>query len=230
MSYSISTLLVWRYFDNQCDCPLCKIKNKIESDLINLYLNEAVMEDDERHLVNKYGFCKDHFDLLYSGANKLGLALQMKTRLYTINKEITLIKDVKTAKKTALKLQEKLSTCLICARIDGNMDRYYKTICQMYNNEEKFRNAFKEINGLCLNHYASLLEYSNNAKGYSQEFLSIIYEKTKNYAENLYQHLDDFTFAFDYRSAKKPDKTATESLRKSRYFFYGEPPTPPTIK
>ena len=58
MSYNISTMYIWRHFNNECECPMCKIKQIVERDEADSHLNEAVMEDAERELVNKFGFCK----------------------------------------------------------------------------------------------------------------------------------------------------------------------------
>lgn len=231
MSYSISTMFVWRYFNNECDCPLCKLQSKIESDLINLYLSEAVMEDDERKLVNLYGFCQNHYDVMYMAKNKLGLALQVKSRLYTLNKQITLPKDYKHAKKQADNLKEKTAGCIICKRLENTMERYYQTIAKMYDKEEKFKNEnFKQINGICLTHYTKLLEFSNYAKSSCNDFLQAIYEKAKVYANTLYESVDKFTLAFDYRNGTMPDKETASSLRRARYYFYTTPTPPPDIK
>ena len=60
MAYNISTMHIWRLFNGNCECPMCKLRKKTESDIAELYLSEAVMEDAEREKVNKFGFCKDH--------------------------------------------------------------------------------------------------------------------------------------------------------------------------
>lgn len=225
MSYSISTMFVWRFFNDEYDCPICKLKSKIESDLIDLYLSEAVMEDDERKLVNEYGFCQNHYDVMYSSKNKLGLALQVKSRLNTINEQIKLPKDYKQAKKQAEILDKKTCSCIICKRLNATMDRYYQTIAKMYDKEEKFKNEnFKQVKGFCLTHYTKLLEHSNYAKSSCNEFLKAIYEKAKAYANSLYENVDNFTLTFDYRNNKLPDKETASALKRARYYFY----TPPT--
>ncbi len=231
MSYSISTMFVWRFFNDECDCPLCKLQLKIENDLLNLYLSEAVMEDEERKLVNAYGFCAKHYDAMYSAKNKLGLALQVKSRLYTINKQIVLPKDYKQAKKQAEILKDKTCSCIICKRLDDTMQRYYQTISKMYDKEEKFKNEnFNQIKGLCLTHYTKLLEHANYAKSSCNDFLKVIYEKAKSYADNLYETVDNFTLTFDYRNSKLPDKETASALKTARYYFYTSPTKTPDVK
>ena len=58
MGYNISTMHIWRMFNGECECPMCKLRVKTECDIAELYLSEAVMEDAEREKVNKYGFAK----------------------------------------------------------------------------------------------------------------------------------------------------------------------------
>ncbi len=231
MSYSISTMFVWRFFNDEYDCPICKLQSKIESDLINLYLSEAVMEDDERKLVNLYGFCPKHYDVMYSAKNKLGLALQVKSRLYTINEQIKLPKDYKQAKKQAEILKEKTCSCIICKRLENTMERYYQTIAKMFDKEEKFKNEnFKKIKGFCLTHYTKLLEHTNYAKSSLSQYLESIYEKAKAYADSLYENVDNFTLTFDYRNTKLPDRETASALKRARYYFYTPPTLPPDIK
>ena len=80
MQYHINTGLIHEKFNSECDCPLCEIEKIVEDGIVYEYLNDAVMEDDTRIHVNKTGFCKEHFDLLFQGQNKLSLALQISTR------------------------------------------------------------------------------------------------------------------------------------------------------
>lgn len=221
MGYSIATMHIWRMFNGQCECPMCKLRVKTECDIGELFLSEAVMEDDERKLVNKYGFCKDHFDLLYAGKNKLGLALQQDTRLKTVDKLIKPI-NAKTAVKTAKKLKEEFSNCVICKRLEYNMKRYFETVARLYGDDEKFRNQFKTIKGFCYPDYIRLVENSPKAGKHAQEFLDVLYEKQKATAEEIHKNLTDFTMAFDYRSSSLPPKSASMSLVQSRIKFYGE--------
>lgn len=229
MSYNISTMFIWRLFNEKCECPMCKLKQKTENDITESYLAEAVMEDAEREKVNKYGFCKEHYDLLYSGKNKLGLALQASTRLKTLDKKIKAL-DVKNAVKTAKKLREEISDCIICRKIEFHMKRYFETVARLYGDDEKFRRQFQTVKGFCYPDYIRLIENAPKAGKHAKEFLEVLYEKQKSSASEVYKNLEDFTMAFDYRSTSLPSKSASQSLIQTRIKFYGEKPVIPERK
>ena len=231
MSYNISTMFIWQYFNNECLCPTCRLRQKTESDLADTYLSEAVMEDAERMRVNKYGFCKEHYDLLYSGRNKLGVALQISTRLKTLKRYLKQVKDVKSAKKLAETLRQETCNCVICRKIEFNMKRYYETVCALYGDDEKFRTVnFKEIRGFCFPCYIRLLENVNKAGKHAPELLADLHQKMTDSVDDLDSSITDFTMAFDYHSSGLPSEKASSSLRRARVKLYGEKPLPPERK
>ena len=231
MGYNISTMYIWRNFNGECSCPTCKIRQKTESDFIDLYLSEAVMEDAEREKVNKYGFCEKHFDVLYAGNNKLGLTLQTETRIARLKKLIKPVKDGKSAKKHAENLKNEICDCIICRRLEDNMKRYYETTARLYSDDEKFRNVnFKEVNGFCYPCYVRLLENSSKAGKYAKQFSDEISQITLNSLDKLSENLKDFKMAFDYRSKKTPSKEASFSLKEASLKLYGEKPLSPEKK
>ena len=179
------------------------------------------MEDAEREKVNKYGFCKEHYDLLYTGKNKLGLALQSSTRLWKLDMKIKPV-DVKQAVKTAKKLREEISDCIICRKLEFNMERYFETVARLYGDDEKFRKQFETVKGFCYPDYIRLVENAPKARAYAKQFLEVLYNKQKSSAEEVQKNLKDFTMAFDYRSTSLPPKSASLSLVQARIKFYGE--------
>ena len=231
MSYNISTMFIWQYFNNECECPTCRLRQKTESDCAETYLSEAVMEDAERMRVNKYGFCKDHYDLLYSGRNKLGVALQISTRIKTLNRYLVKPKDAKTAKKLSEKLKEETCDCVICRKIEFNMKRYYETVCALYKDDEKFRTQnFKQVRGFCFPCYIRLLENVSKAGKFAPNLIDDLHEKMTNSVAELDKSVTEFTMAFDYHSSGLPSEKASSSLRRARVKLYGEKPLPPERK
>lgn len=231
MSYNISTMFIWQYFNNECECPTCRLRQKTESDLADTYLSEAVMEDAERMRVNKYGFCKEHYDLLYSGRNKLGVALQISTRIKTLNRYLKKPKDAKSAKKLAETLKNETCDCVICRKIEFNMKRYYETVCALYGDDEKFRNEnFKQVKGFCFPCYIRLLENVSKARKYTNELIEDLHQKMTESVSDLDKTINEFTMAFDYHSSGLPSEKACKSLKTARVKLYSELPLPPVRK
>ncbi len=222
MQYHIGTGLIIQEFNDSCECPLCEIQKIIEERLVNEFLADAVMDDDMRTKVNKKGFCGKHFDMLFVGKSKLGLALQNITRFNTIIKNITVPKDVKQAKKSALKIKELNSTCIICDYALDSMERYYKTIAMMYYNEESFREKFKSTKGFCMHHYAELLSYSDYAKSMSKEYITVLSEKQIENMKRIQAELQWFCDHHDYRNKHLPLGSSADCLPRTRIKLYGK--------
>ncbi|MDE7394696.1 MAG: hypothetical protein K2M95_01075, partial [Clostridiales bacterium] len=172
MQYHIQTEPIYEAFSSPCDCPLCKIENDVQERLLSQYLSDAVMEPTARVEVNKYGFCTKHLSLLFQNKNKLGLSLQLETRLGTIRETVRPITSYKQAAKQADALSSTMETCVICNAQDKTMTRYAYTIAQMYANEDDFVPLFKKSGGFCLPHYVLLLQESKKAGNKTSAYLS----------------------------------------------------------
>ena len=88
MYYHIGNMLIYQEFAKPCECPLCNIRNIRESQLVDQYLNDSVMEDSQRRLVNEHGFCLHHTQMMHARQNKLSLALQHTTRITALKSKL----------------------------------------------------------------------------------------------------------------------------------------------
>ena len=159
MQYHISTGLVIQHFEKDCNCPLCEMEKIVEANICRELLADGCMDDDVRHQVNARGFCLKHFEQLYEMPSKLGLSLQMTTRMNTIFKTFQPVNSTRKAKKQAKALESELTTCIVCDYTQKEMVKYYKTIAQLFDKEDQFKQMLASSNGFCLKHYAKLLEY-----------------------------------------------------------------------
>ena len=215
-------MLIDEYFNGEEGCPVCRIKRKIDERLTDQYLGEGVMEDNTRKEVNKLGFCTHHYGMLFSFKSKLGLGLQVSTRLNTISKEVFEPKNLKQAKKQAESVLNFEKSCVVCKYLNEHMVRYYKTIAEVYNNVFSFEEKLDEVDGFCLEHYAELLKYSGYAGGKQKEYVAKLYEIQSKKLAELKENIDEFTFHFDYRHIGKPlSNGAKESLKTASRTFYG---------
>lgn len=48
-----------------------------------------MMEPDVRIKTNEQGFCKTHYDMMFTRKNRLGMALMLESHLAEIKKEVT---------------------------------------------------------------------------------------------------------------------------------------------
>lgn len=222
MRYHIDTGLIIQEFSSDCECPLCSIQKIAEQQFLHEFLNDSVMAVETRAKVNKAGFCSHHFDKLFSRQNKLSLGLQVGTRVLELQKFLQPVKNKKQAKKQAAALREQSSTCIVCDLLNESMIKYYKTVAQLFERENSFRELLKNSKGFCLNHYASLLEYADYSGSYCNEYVQVLSQiESQNFAR-LQNDLTRFCKKHDYRNANMPLGNAEFALPNMRTKLYGD--------
>ncbi|MBE5756246.1 MAG: hypothetical protein E7342_00430 [Clostridiales bacterium] len=222
MKYEISTGLIYEKFGENVECPLCEIKKTVEKGIVEQFLGDAVMEDHTREEVNELGFCVRHFDLLFNRPSKLGLALQMETRVKTLNKKLSEPKNYKQALKEVNKIEEQTKTCIVCKYLNEHMNRYYKTIAKMYDNEKDFRELFAKNKGFCLEHYKELLRFSKYAGGKTKEYLELLFSLENQSLSKIIGGINWFCLKHDYRNQLKPMGEAEGVLERTRTKLFGD--------
>ncbi len=223
MNYHISTSLILQEFvKTNSECPLCEIRSIVEKNVVEQYLNEAVMVKDVRYEVNKKGFCANHFDMLFAGQSKLGLALQCITRMNVLKEDLATPKSVRAAKKNALNLTKKAETCIICDTVEDHMQRYYKTVAELYYVEEDFREMISFTKGFCLHDYAQLLLNSSYALTKAGEYVKALAEVEQENFDRVQRDLQWFCDRHDFRNANKPMDGAKDALPRTRTRLYGK--------
>lgn len=189
MKEKIYTIPVTEAFKVDCECPMCTLEKKLEEEYIDYVLGPSLMEPDSRTDTNAKGFCRKHYELLYSKqVNRLGLGLIIDTHLCEQNKnlkeaysaradsikkeaELSLIKNLSnkvTSKKTETeklvedtisKLAALEASCTVCSKLAYTMDRYIDVIIYLWFKESEFKELFTN-KGFCLKHFRALLEGS----------------------------------------------------------------------
>lgn len=224
MSYHIDTGLIKEKFAENSECPLCEIKKIVEEQFLHEFLNDAVMEDDTRIKVGKTGFCGEHFDMLFSRRNKLSVALQIGTRADKVSPLFSPVKSAGAAKKQADKIESSLCGCAICELVEESMQKYYKTVAQLFVRETGFMKTLISCKGFCMKHYAELLRYSSAAGFAAKEYLSALGSVQQKNFERLKNELKAFCDKHDYRNANEPLLSAETALPRMRVKFYGKKP------
>ena len=111
--------------DKSCGCPFCTLYNKLENDELDLILGASMMEPDVRIKTNKEGFCKTHYDMMFTRKNRLGMALTLESHLNE------LAEDIKPPKlfapkipKAVTRIAELEENCYVCKRIEVNFEGF----------------------------------------------------------------------------------------------------------
>lgn len=222
MGYHIDTGLIKDKFKEDTECVLCEIQKVVEEQFLHEFLNDAVMEDNTRIKVGKYGFCDRHFDMLFSRQNKLSVALQIGTRADKLTPLLDEIKSAGSAKKISSALLSAHDGCIICKLTEESMVKYYKTIAQMFTRERDFCKTLISSKGFCLHHYAELLKYAPSAGAMKNNYVSVLSGVEKRNFDRLKSELKDFCDKHDYRNALKPLGSAETALPRMREKLYGK--------
>ena len=63
MAEQIYTIPVNDAFDSECECPMCQMQRELERNAIEYTMGPSYMEDDNRAMTDKLGFCSHHLRL-----------------------------------------------------------------------------------------------------------------------------------------------------------------------
>lgn len=231
MKQHIDTIPVWDAYKADCECPLCHIEKQNEAMYVENFLGGSVMEPATRIEVNEKGFCADHFRLLLGAGNKLGVALMAHTHLKeTMNALKAAAKDASGAGKKNASLfaifgakdksaesAQYANGCILCERLNTTMDRYVYTLLYMWKHESDFRKAFEKSKGLCLPHYARVLEEApRHIPGADAErFIEMLINIEETNLSRLEKEIEWFTLKFDYRNSDKPWGTSQDAVERA---------------
>lgn len=203
MKEKIYTIPVTEAFEQDCECPMCLMEEKLETEAVEYTLGPSMMEPDSRVETNKNGFCHTHFEMLHNlQQNRLALGLVIDTHLVEQNSRIKLIFDHasgKIAKECNANFSEALSnkiknkpsetrklvnelvdllgklqhTCTICHKLNYTMDKFIDVILYLYFKEPDFQRLFNSKKGFCLKHLKNLLEGTNKYLNAKQQAIFV---------------------------------------------------------
>ena len=122
----------------------------------------------------------------------------------------------------AAELSAAEKTCVICDTVEDHMQRYYKTVAELYFAEEDFRELLGYTKGFCLHDYAQLLLNSRYASLKTNEYIKALASLEKENFEAVQTDLQKFCDSHDFRNAGKDLGTSKDALRRARTRLYGK--------
>ncbi|MDE6023890.1 MAG: hypothetical protein K2G45_00360 [Lachnospiraceae bacterium] len=225
MAEKLYTIPVNDAFDSDCECPICAMHRDLEQNAVEYTMGPSYMEDDNRAITDKLGFCSHHMRILYSDKNKLGLALMMKTHTDKTIKDLKAISANKPVSSGGLFKKAQSSSvseyinklnesCFICDRIEGTFNRYIDTIFHLWKTESSFKEKFMACKGFCTKHYGILYDFGGTklSKDAYSEFLDALNKVYFDNMERVNSDIGWFIDKFDYRYKDEPWKNAKDSI------------------
>lgn len=206
MQDSIYTIPISQVFEPKCGCPICAMRDTLETRCIEYIMGAAMMEPDIRIETNKSGFCKEHFDKMLKQKNRLSLALMLESHLAQIHDRVLsggALENLFAKNAKAKKVSKVTNSCYVCDKIDWAMERMISTTLKLYETERSFRELFAQQELLCLPHYELLCTQAESQlnKKYQSDFFKTATALTLNTIEQLQNDVSHFCKMFDYRNA-----------------------------
>ena len=225
MKEQLYTIPVNDAFRSDHECPVCALHKQLEQNAIEYTMGPSYMEDDNRAMTDKLGFCRHHIQMLYKQKNRLGLALMLKTHT---DKTIRDLKELSKNKPTPSGLFKRSSGgsvvgayvqaleehCFICERMEDTFDRYIDTIFHLWRNDPAFRSAMTECKGFCTYHYGLLYDTALDAldKNKCNDFISCLNKVYFAGMERVNEDIEWFINKYDYRYANEPWKNSKDAI------------------
>lgn len=229
MAEALYTIPVNDAFAADCECPLCLMTKELEQNAIEFTMGPSYMEDDNREVTDKLGFCPKHIRMMYADKNKLGVALMLNTHMNKTNKDLKALanKDKPVAKgllsrkkdkSPVVKYIEELeSNCFVCQRIDPVFERYVHTIFHMWKKDPEFKEKLKSSKGFCTYHYGILYEKGAEHLNQSQydEFITALNDIYFENMERVNGDVSWFIDKHDYRNKEADWKNSKDSIQRA---------------
>lgn len=208
--------------DPSCGCPFCALYNKLEDDELELILGASMMEPDVRIQTNKEGFCRPHYDMMFTRKNRLGMALTLESHLLELSDEI---RDGGLFSAPGQKPIKRISaleeSCYVCRRIEFNFQHMIETAVLLWERDEAFDAKLKSQPYFCLPHYRRLLSCAQNdlPKKKFAEFQKICAAIVEGYMEKLTGDVSWFCKKFDYRYDEEPWYDSKDAVERAMRFL-----------
>ena len=218
--------------DAKCGCPMCALYAKLENDELDLILGASMMEPDVRIKTNEEGFCRTHYDMMFTRKNRLGMALTLESHLAELKNDMKGSLLVKSGDKAIKRIEKLDSTCFVCRRIEFNFEHMIETAVILGDCDEDFPAKLKAQPYFCLPHYARMLKYAQKKldKKAFAEFEKTVSAIQDGYMSKLSEDVSWFCKKFDYRYKDEPWYDSKDAVERSMKFLRSDIHHPPQKK
>ncbi|MBR4027718.1 MAG: hypothetical protein IKJ01_09265 [Lachnospiraceae bacterium] len=235
MKEQLHTIPISDAMENAGECPFCYIERRTEEHALNYVLGHGAsyMEADIRAMTDKEGFCRTHFKKMFDYGNSLGNAWILKTHyrkmIDEMNQEFKNFKPGKPPKRGLFSkpvttsansiadwIHKKEESCFVCNNVKRTFDAYLKTFFNMYKKDSAFRNQVMETKGVCLSHFAVMIEGADTYLSASEleEFYNKFLPLMSENMERIYEDVAWFIEKYDYKNRDADWKTSRDAIQR----------------
>ncbi len=227
MRDDICTIPISEVFEPKQGCPICRLRDMLETRMVDYITGAAMMEPDVRQETNKSGFCRRHLDQMLQKRNRLSVALTLDTHLKEICSELDSISTKGVAKGQLPRLHTALDGCFVCDKIEWGMERLLDTVFRVWQKEPDFQALFREQECLCFPHYVRLMEAGQKSmhKKVYPAFAAEATALAKKYLDQLSRDVSHYCSMYDYRNAGGDWGNSRDSIERAVWFLTSDPVT-----
>ncbi len=205
MREDITSIPVTEVFEENDGCPICRMRDILETRVTDYITGAAMMEPDVRCETNERGFCLTHYRQLLKKRARLPVALMMESRLAQVEKQVFAGPPIvgKSVKRQAAGASDVTDSCFVCERVDWAMERLLATVCRLWENEKEFRALFEAQDYLCLPHFSQLapIAAKTMSKKTAPDFQKAASTLCRKQLAELRGDVSHFCQMFDYRNS-----------------------------
>lgn len=211
------TLTPFGYFDliekfSQSGCVVCNLLTRDVGRVLDSLLNEHVVEPEiHEKLRASRGLCNEHGWQLAQMGNVMGVGILYQAVLHEVLKSLRKASpDGNSQTRIARRLfsqsgnnaalvdaLEAKAPCLVCEMENDYESRYVSVLADQLK-VEKMQSAFRQSEGLCLEHFKQTLDYARD-----KESSQLLIDIQRDIWESLYVEVSDFVRKYEFKYAKE---------------------------
>ena len=214
MRESLLTIPINEVFEPREGCPICAMRNTVETHISEYIMGAAMMEPDVRIETNKLGFCREHYNILLKQNNRLSLGLMLNTHL--AERRAKMFDGKGGLRRYSKKSVPEEKTCFVCSKVNWGIDHMLSTLYNMWE-DSGFRNLYSQQQCICLEHYDLLMlgAMKHLKKEELKSFVEATDKLVDEYMKSLNDDVQQFCDSFDYRNARNLHSEEMEHVRTS---------------
>lgn len=219
--------------DQLVGCPFCHLHDRLEDNELELILGASMMEPDVRQKANEFGFCHDHYNMMFVRKNRLGMALMLESHLDQIRSQVEnggisgFLHPAGTAVSERIKKLD--DSCYVCGRIDYSFKKMIENAVYLWETDSgqrqnPFEEKIKKQSYFCLPHYRRFIECGReqiNKKKFPV-FNAMVTSVVTAYFDMLREDISWFCKKFDYRYENEPWKNSKDAIERAIIFLKGK--------